>query len=1235
MKGKFLAESQTETLEQMGVQDGTQLIAVVKPRINQSEAESLSFLPANEPQSSKVTDLKEKAFGTLQFFLHSDQWRQTMFKGSYYFSGKGFQKVAYTCLLLEKFYGLTHSHTQSCADILRRGFQCLYAPTTPECNGAPIGLYYDVAWHGVASREGFSDIGCRNADFGNACYNDHHYHFSYFVVSAAVLVKLKPEFSADHAFVSFVDTLIRDTTNPSSNDAHFPMFRSFDWFDLHSWSRGVIPSADGKDQESTSEELNLLYGVRLWGMVLQRESLQALGTTMLALCASTIREFFLMTQDNQHHPEDFVTNHVTGIFFQNKVDYATWFGWRYEFIHGIQMLPVTPALLMIRTPDFCRQEWDNILSGLPLSETDPWTSLLLAGTLAIIDPEAAYSRLSAMKPEHMDDGLTQLWALYWSASLSTADVPTTGSTITSSTTTSGATEENLALSRFAVASSESSPEHAAAHAVDGLFVTRWSPSLLDENPWISVDLGAVYALSHVVVFWGEFFPSSYLIQGKVTQWTTLAVAAGSSDLLRSNVPQPTFAQLVRIVSQSTGIDIRLWEFQVFLDADVTSTSSSSSSVTTSSMPISTSTTSLGTSPPTTTESGSTTTPFYGPNLALTKPVLASSFRSPTEHAYKAVDGDSNTQWASAPVNQQWLWVDLLGVYAVGQVVVIWGEEYSDFVLQTAPDGIKWTNVATVNGAPDRVGTVFSPAILAQWVRIQCQSACAMREFRIHGEVPESMTTSSTLATSSSSMSPTPSSTTSLQTGEVQSSTTLINSKVNLALLRPVLSSSQRLPTEHVSRMVDGSVDSQWASAETDAMPWAWVDLLGVHEVVEVAVHWGDDYAQVYELQASPNAVDWVSITTDSGSSGQIVQTTLPPNTQTQWIRIVCLSLSGSSCSIRELLVYEAHAAATVASTTGATTAAPVGENVAKEKPVLASSQILPFEHASKAVDGLAGTQWASASSDDQWIWIDLLGSYELDYVLLSWGNTLPSSYNLETSSNGVTWEVAVEDVQPTAPVERTDLPAGTRSQWLRVFCKSTNGCSIQELQVFGTPVSPVRLLRELRNSPGLLLLRVWHTYGIWVGACVYFIISANLMLAWYIDWYRTSVTCDGNERCMTSQLLDFPLAPFFAIFCRSWLMVCIVGDLLRFCFILARDVWEDDAFLTYRRVFCCDVQLGEEQASARASIGGWSKRTSGRCGSLDILLQLSIYVALDLFPLITFIVKYSGTGQLGEARIAE
>ena len=42
------------------------------------------------------------------------------------------------------------------------------------------------------------------------------------------------------------------------------------------------------------------------------------------------------------------------------------------------------------------EEWDNVLSHLPLSPTDPWTSLLVTGTLAIINPEDAYSRHRSM-----------------------------------------------------------------------------------------------------------------------------------------------------------------------------------------------------------------------------------------------------------------------------------------------------------------------------------------------------------------------------------------------------------------------------------------------------------------------------------------------------------------------------------------------------------------------------------------------------------------------------------------------------------------------------------------------------------------------------------------------------------------------------------------------------------------------------------------------------------------------
>ena len=58
--------------------------------------------------------------------------------------------------------------------------------------------------------------------------------------------------------------------------------------------------------------------------------------------------------------------------------------------------------------------------------------------------------------------------------------------------------------------------------------------------------------------------------------------------------------------------------------------------------------------------------------AFQKPVLSSSFRSATEHAYKAVDGDLESQWASVSLNDQWiqwLWVDLLGLYAVNRVLL--------------------------------------------------------------------------------------------------------------------------------------------------------------------------------------------------------------------------------------------------------------------------------------------------------------------------------------------------------------------------------------------------------------------------------------------------------------------------------------------------------------------------------------------------------------------------------------
>ena len=61
--------------------------------------------------------------------------------------------------------------------------------------------------------------------------------------------------------------------------------------------------------------------------------------------------------------------------------------------------------------------------------------------------------------------------------------------------------------------------------------------------------------------------------------------------------------------------------------------------------------------------------------AFQKPVLSSSIRSAAEHAYKAVDGNLETQWATGNYSNdsEWLWVDLLGLYAVHHVVLVPGD----------------------------------------------------------------------------------------------------------------------------------------------------------------------------------------------------------------------------------------------------------------------------------------------------------------------------------------------------------------------------------------------------------------------------------------------------------------------------------------------------------------------------------------------------------------------------------
>ncbi|KAG0364332.1 hypothetical protein BGZ54_007621 [Gamsiella multidivaricata] len=341
-------------------------------RLHEPKRLSVGFLP--EDWSKSVTDAqldKIRKQAAQDVDMNFDQ--QTNLD-SMYFSGKGLAKFALLCLVVTDVLKDNGQLQQQCLDKLKQSFARFMN------NKQMFPLVYDTTWKGLVSVQGLEHGAL--SDFGNTWYNDHHYHYGYFIHAAAIIRHLDPQWKAND-LTTFVNSLLRDVANPSTQDPFFPVFRSFDWFMGHSWSQGIFASADGKDEESTSEDINLYYAIALWGKVANQPELEQMGQLMLTVARRSIQSYFLLEDDNVNHPKVFIGNKVTGILFENKVDHATYFSSRIECIQGIQMIPATPALPLVR-----RREAGN----------------------------GAWSYFAGEGPVPLDDGMTRTWALFYVAS---------------------------------------------------------------------------------------------------------------------------------------------------------------------------------------------------------------------------------------------------------------------------------------------------------------------------------------------------------------------------------------------------------------------------------------------------------------------------------------------------------------------------------------------------------------------------------------------------------------------------------------------------------------------------------------------------------------------------------------------------------------------------------------------------------------------------------------------------
>lgn len=279
-------------------------------------------------------------------------------------------------------------------------------------------LVYDSQWGGVCTVDGIQDAG---ADYGIGWYNDHHFHWGYFIYAAGAFIHLAEQLQMSSEFSDFIaklvpcmHDLIKDIANPKADES-FPDHRFMDWYLGHTLASGLFPFGDGKNQESTSEAVNAWYGIYLFGMATKNKDLENLGKILAATEIRGAHTYWQMKPDSKIYPKEFASKTCVGILWEMKADYATWFGANVEYIHLIQYLPFTPITELLIPKAWNSQQYpllEKALSRIEPLIMEQWKGYLYMSQ-AISNREAAWKNVQGLA--EYDNGNSATNTLYWVA----------------------------------------------------------------------------------------------------------------------------------------------------------------------------------------------------------------------------------------------------------------------------------------------------------------------------------------------------------------------------------------------------------------------------------------------------------------------------------------------------------------------------------------------------------------------------------------------------------------------------------------------------------------------------------------------------------------------------------------------------------------------------------------------------------------------------------------------------
>lgn len=244
-----------------------------------------------------------------------------------YFGGKQLYRMAQLLMIARELN--EDELATSAQNKLRQELESWFRPGERE----PKSFLYDPSMRGIVGNE---------ASFGSDKeFNDHHFHYGYFIYAAAVLAESDKDFL--NKYKTTVNLLVADIANYNSGEK-LPLRRSFDPYAGHSWASGTVPFNDGNNQESTSEAINAWVGTTLWARQTNNDALKLQSQWMLSQEYRTTQLYWLLQQKNTPSYLAAYDSPVASIVWGGKREYATFFSDEPNAKLAIQLLPLSPTI---------------------------------------------------------------------------------------------------------------------------------------------------------------------------------------------------------------------------------------------------------------------------------------------------------------------------------------------------------------------------------------------------------------------------------------------------------------------------------------------------------------------------------------------------------------------------------------------------------------------------------------------------------------------------------------------------------------------------------------------------------------------------------------------------------------------------------------------------------------------------------------------------------------------------